>query len=262
MAAVTSYQFLECPLVIDDTARRRKRSNAQSAAAFDPARRGTAEPLWRDALAAIPPWTPTTRRLLVVSPHPDDEVLGAGGLIRQCVDSGRRVTLLSVTDGEAAYPDWPGLDRVRRAELKRALATLCGNVMFSVGLRVPDGRISDHAGQLRAALGALADDDTTIVAPYEADGHPDHEAAGAVCREFAQSTGRPLARYPIWAWHHSNPASMRVRWGKFPLQPQTRRAKAAAARCFTSQLCPARRAPIIPAHVMTYFSRPFEAFVL
>jgi LmbE family N-acetylglucosaminyl deacetylase len=236
--------------------------SARTGPAFDPAQRGTAESVWRDALDAIPAWTPTTGRLLVVSPHPDDEVLGAGGLIRQWVDSGLRVTLLNITDGEAAYPDWPALDRVRRVELERALTTLCGNAMFSVGLRVPDGRVGEHAGRLRAALAALVDHDTTIVAPYEADGHPDHDAAGAICREFAQSTGRALARYPIWAWHHRSPANMRVRWGKFPLQPQTRRAKAAAARCFTSQLRPERRAPIIPAHVMSYFSRPFEAFVL
>jgi hypothetical protein len=39
-----------------------------------------------------------------VTPHPDDEILGAGGLIRACAMAGRKVTVLSVTDGEAADP--------------------------------------------------------------------------------------------------------------------------------------------------------------
>jgi LmbE family N-acetylglucosaminyl deacetylase len=167
---------------------------------------------------------PATGRLLVVSPHPDDEVLGAGGLIRDWLRAGRPVTLLSITDGEAAYPDWPGLGLVRRSELKQALATLGDTRLLAVSLRIPDGRVNEHADTLRAALTAVCDHDTTLIAPYEADGHPDHDAAGAVCREFAHSTGLAVARYPIWAWHHSTPAGMPARWGKFPLQPRTRRA--------------------------------------
>lgn len=229
---------------------------------FDPAQPGTDETVWRAALDAAPCWLPATGRLLVVSPHPDDEVLGAGGLIRHWARAHRPVTLLSITDGEAAYPDWPGLGLVRRSELNQALVTLGGARILNVGLRIPDGRVDEHAGALRAALATLSDPDTTLIAPYEADGHPDHDAAGTVCREFAQSAGLAIARYPIWAWHHSTPAGMPARWGRFPLQPQARCAKTAAVCCFSSQLRPDRRLPIIPAHVMSYFSRPYEAFVL
>jgi LmbE family N-acetylglucosaminyl deacetylase len=237
-------------------------TSSTSSSSFDPTQPGTAEDVWRAALDSKPMWEPATARLFIVSPHPDDEVLGAGGLIRQWVRSGRPLTLLSITDGEGAYPDWKGLDQVRRAELDRALATLCGTSLIRVGLRVPDGRVREHTRILRAALEALVDNDSTLIAPYESDGHPDHDAAGAVCCDFARATGRALARYPIWAWHHASPACMAVRWGRFPLPPQTRQAKAKAARCFISQLRPDGRTPIVPEHVMTYFSRPYEAFVL
>jgi LmbE family N-acetylglucosaminyl deacetylase len=229
---------------------------------FDPSLPGTDDSVWRAALDAAPSWQPASGRLLVVSPHPDDEVLGAGGLIRQWTDAARPVTVLSVTDGEAAYPDWCGLDRVRRAELRQALSTLCAAPLISVGLSIPDGRVGEQTEVLRAALAALCDADTTLIAPYEDDGHPDHEAAGRVCREFARSQGMAIARYPIWAWHHSTPAGMPVQWGRFALPPRARSAKLAAARCFGSQLRPARRTPIIPPHVLAYFSRPYEAFVL
>ncbi len=230
--------------------------------AFDPAHQGTPERVWRAALDPLPAWAPTTARLLVVSPHPDDEVLGAGGLIRGWAQAGRAVTVVSITDGEAAYPDWRGLDQIRHAELTRAIDTLCTHGVISVRLRIPDGRVARHTATLRAALSALADQDTTLIAPYESDGHPDHEAAGAVCCELARTKDLALARYPIWAWHRLTPATMPVRWAKFPLQRAACQAKAAAARCFVSQVSPPDRPPIVPAHVMTYFTRPYEAFVI
>jgi LmbE family N-acetylglucosaminyl deacetylase len=231
-------------------------------AAFDPARPGTPESEWRAALDPAPAWIPTTAHLLVVSPHPDDEVLGAGGLMRDWVLAGRELTIVSVTDGEAAYPEWLGLGRVRRAELERALETLCGTRRQPIRLNIPDGRVAEYQNTLRAALAPLLRDQTTLIAPYESDGHPDHDVTGAVCCELALERSIALARYPIWAWHRLRHRQMAVRWGKFPLRDSTVRAKADAARCFSSQMSAPDRAPIVPPHVMTYFSRPYEAFVL
>ncbi len=45
------------------------------------------------------------RNVLVVSPHPDDEVLGVGGTIPLIKEDGGRVTVVIVTDGSSAqYP--------------------------------------------------------------------------------------------------------------------------------------------------------------
>jgi hypothetical protein len=54
-----------------------------------------------------------------------------------------------------------------------------------------------------------------------------------------------------------------LRIGRFVLDAATQAAKAEAVNCFTSQLAPgASRAPIVPAHVLNYFTRNFEAFLL
>jgi LmbE family N-acetylglucosaminyl deacetylase len=62
-----------------------------------------------EALAAAPP-SPTpaldvaitsATRLLVLSPHPDDEVLGAGGLIRRVTKAGGAVRVVLLTSGDA-----------------------------------------------------------------------------------------------------------------------------------------------------------------
>ena len=50
---------------------------------------------WPEALFA------DAQRLVVVSPHPDDEVLACGGLMALAAQAGVAITVISVTDGEA-----------------------------------------------------------------------------------------------------------------------------------------------------------------
>lgn len=45
------------------------------------------------------------KKILVVSPHPDDEVLGCGGTIKKYVQAGSQVYLCVVT--KPLVPDWP-----------------------------------------------------------------------------------------------------------------------------------------------------------
>jgi LmbE family N-acetylglucosaminyl deacetylase len=77
-------------------------------------------------------------RLLVIAPHPDDEVLGAGGLMRRVYDSNGAIRIVYLTDGDG-YPegveaedhvesptpsDYRGYGRQRRREARAALSTL------------------------------------------------------------------------------------------------------------------------------------------
>jgi LmbE family N-acetylglucosaminyl deacetylase len=231
---------------------------------FNPALPGTPEADWRKALAAQPAWVPRRGPLLVVSPHPDDEVLGAGGLMRLWNAWHLPVTLLSVTDGEAAYPDWQDLRERRRAELDCALGVLSLAHIPTVRLGLRDGGGEANRPALHEALAALCDHRPTLIAPYERDGHPDHEAAGETCRQVAQEYKLPIGRYPIWAWHHVRPQDFEgARMGRFALDTVTQAAKADAIDCFTSQLAPGdSRISIVPPHVLEHFKREFEAFLL
>jgi len=232
--------------------------------AFDPDLPGTADRLWLDMLHAQPRWSPHTDFLIVVSPHPDDEVLGAGGLIASYARRQAWVVVISVTDGESAYPDWSGLDLVRRNELKTALAQLGAARVPVVRLGLPDGQVRFHLGTLRNALSKWVTPSVTLIAPYEEDGHPDHDAVGRTCLQLAHERQALIARYPIWAWHRSDPRTLSgLRWGRFELDGATREAKRRAIETFASQLKPPSvRKPIVPAHVLPYFMRSFEALIL
>jgi LmbE family N-acetylglucosaminyl deacetylase len=235
----------------------------QKSKIFSPADAGTSEPEWRSLLRYSEEWCPRQGPLLVVAPHPDDEVLGAGGLVRSWAMAGQTVTVLSVTDGEAADVGRPDLGRIRRAELRNALRTLSLLHVEVRRLGIPDGEVQGFKSRLRYAVQECTQGQGTLIAPYEHDGHPDHEAVGKVCLDVAQSDGVPIARYPVWTWHHTNPRSlMALRWGLFRLGAAARRAKTRAMQCFESQLRPPRGLPIVPAHVLAHFERPYEAFLL
>jgi LmbE family N-acetylglucosaminyl deacetylase len=230
---------------------------------IDAAIRGTNELHWQTLLAEAPLWTPADGPLLIVSPHPDNEVLGAGGLIHSWRQAGRKVTILSLTDGEAAYPHWNRLARVRREELKEALQILSPRPLLIVRLGIPDGRIAACASKVRGAIVSLAVPGTTIIAPYENDGGPDHNAAGLTSCEMARDLGLPIVRYPIWTWHHGDPPALTsLPWRRFSLSEAAQTAKAEAVTCFTSQTSPYKRRPIFPDHIIRYFARPYESFLV
>ena len=199
---------------------------------------------------------------MVLAPHPDDEVLGAGGLIHDWVNAGLSVTVVSVTDGEAADVARPGLDIIRREELRNALRRLSSAHVEVRRLGLPDGRVRDHANRLRNAVASHLDPAGTLLAPYEGDGHPDHEAVGKTGMELAAALGMPIARYPIWAWHRATPGALAdLSWKRFPLSLEAQRAKSRAIQCFDSQLRPPVGPPVVPPNVLAYFARPFEAFI-
>jgi len=92
-------------------------------------------------------------RLLVVAPHPDDEVLGAGGAIQRVHTLGGYVHVVYLTDGDG-YPegvqkedhieapapsDYRGYGRRRRREARAALRTLGLPTDAHTFLSFPDG---------------------------------------------------------------------------------------------------------------------------
>ncbi len=171
--------------------------------------------------------------------------------------------VLAVSDGEAAYAT-PGLRGVRRRELRRSLAQAPRtSVMF---LRLPDGAIGKHQRHLQRALQSASANVGVIVAPYESDGHPDHDSVGAVCRQVARRNEIPLLRYFIWRWHLGNAEDFDPsQFVRLPLNARERQTKQRMMASFPSQLLgeAGSRAghAVVPPHVLQYFARPYEAFL-
>ncbi|GGB31912.1 hypothetical protein GCM10011492_23250 [Flexivirga endophytica] len=211
------------------------------------------------------------RHIVVVAAHPDDETLGAGGLIATATAAGIPVDLLIFTAGECSHPGSPthdkaALTRIRSAEAERA-ATALGLRTGSVRVGgIPDGQVADHVEELTASIVAQAGrldraGEVLIVAPYRQDGHPDHDAAGAAAAAAAHRTDASLLEYPIWFRHQYTPDDLQAdRLQQLHLTPAARAAKRRAIDAHRSQVRPLSDQPgdeaILQPDFLRHFAEP------
>lgn len=149
-------------------------------------------------------------RLVVVAPHPDDEVLGTGGLMRWTAASGRDVVVVAVTDGEASHSRSArvtGLQLRRRRAEERAEALARLDVPATViSLGLPDQGCTRRREDLVAELTDLLRSGDIIVGPAVGDRHPDHVAVASAISEAAPSVVDQWWEAPTWALVHGTAA--------------------------------------------------------
>jgi len=133
---------------------------------------------WLAALEHVPKWSPPRLHTIVLAPHPDDETLGAGRLIASQRSRGVPVTVMAVTDGEAAYAEAEGLGALRHAEQEAALAELGVERRDILRLHLRDGAVAASEDVLVRLLKPVVKYPGLLVAPWSRDLHPDHEACG------------------------------------------------------------------------------------
>ena len=242
----------------------------------DEDRVGTPETEWAASsqLRAVPELgTVRPRRVVVVAPHPDDEIFGAAGLMQSVLSRGLPLEIIAVSDGEASHPlaVEQGLDLrfMRRQESAQALQRLGWKTPTITRLGLPDGQIARSCDHLVASLRARVGPGDLCVAPWWHDGHPDHDACGQAALGVAESVGAQFLGYLVWAWHWADPRHSDLPWAdcrRFDFDRRTAARKRWATGAFASQtrpLGPDREgAPLLPGAVLRRFWRPYEVFVL
>lgn len=177
---------------------------------------------------------------LVVTPHPDDESLTVGGLIARQRGRGVPVTVLAVTDGEAAYPDRRlafDLKTVRVVEQHAALERLGVDSDHIVRLGIPDGAVPDRQHDLAGTIAELAGEAGLVVSPWPQDWHSDHEACGRAALDAVRDPNVRHVHSVFWGWHH-RPTSLLPPGDVLAveLEPHEYRAREQAIACHVSQV--------------------------
>lgn len=141
--------------------------------------------------------------MLVIAPHPDDEVIGCGGTLCLHARRGERVAAVFLTSGELGLKQLPREKAwaTREAEA-RAAAKILGLTDLHF-LRQPDWTLDQHrAAAARALRRVLRQEQPALVyLPHPEDGHPDHQAALPVLRAALKGTGLgtpELRAYEVW----------------------------------------------------------------
>ncbi len=143
-------------------------------------------------------------RVLVISPHPDDESIGCGGTVRRHVIAGDEVRVIFLTSGEKCGTgrDDAETARIREKEAKKAAAILgVAGIEF---WRQPDGDVrarQDIVAQLRNYI--LAWNPKRIYVPHAREDHSDHRAAARIVKRAltGAAAGRKtpaVLMYEVW----------------------------------------------------------------
>jgi LmbE family N-acetylglucosaminyl deacetylase len=146
---------------------------------------------------------PEGPNVLVLSPHPDDDILGCGGTLAKHQKAGHTITSVTLTDGSLGDPtfsDRTALIEERERESERA-AKIIG-VSRCVFLREKDQKLENKAPVIEK-VGSLLDEikPDLVYLPFFLDNHPDHMATHKIFYQVAlhSTLRRECCFYETWA---------------------------------------------------------------
>lgn len=135
------------------------------------------------------------KKVLVVAPHPDDDVIGCGGSIVKHVDRGNIVGVVYLTSGDigSLAHSAEEMTTIREAEAAKAAKFL--GISETYFLRNPDGCLSlnrDNLVRVTTLLREFRPD--VLYIPHQHDDHRDHRTARDLAVEACLWAGSPRAQ--------------------------------------------------------------------
>jgi LmbE family N-acetylglucosaminyl deacetylase len=155
-------------------------------------------------------------KILIIAPHPDDEIIGLGGLILESLKQKKEVYFLFLTDGEASGA------HSSEVEIKNARKSLTNQICAKLGIpkinvcrfSLVDGRVPHMKDkgfvEICHNLVTLINEiqPQVIFATHPMDYWPyDHVACAAITKEAVKQSKLKvdLYFYWVWAWYHLKP---------------------------------------------------------
>ncbi|AZE94527.1 LmbE-like protein [Pseudomonas orientalis] len=183
-------------------------------ASLSEGRRGPAQ-IWNSApqLAQMPVITlaslvPPSARVVVIAPHPGDEVLICGGLLQMLSTRQHPLKLISITDGSASHPGsrvWSAgrLSVIRPQESAEALRRLGVPLHSLKWLRggFCDNALANQEQPMSQFIARYLMPGDVVFTTWRHDGDDDHEAVGRASANACNQVGAQLYELPMWAWH-------------------------------------------------------------
>lgn len=156
------------------------------------------------------------KSILVIAPHPDDEIIGLGGLILQTLEKKGKVTIVYLSDGENSGI-WEDKEEIKKQRIALT-EKVCKQIQISTDsiyrFHLADGEISklksaDFQSVVKRLCTIIEDvKPEAVFATHELDFWPyDHVACANLTKEAIEKSGfKPqLYFYWVWAWYHLKP---------------------------------------------------------
>lgn len=157
----------------------------------------------------IKPLTPVDK-ILIIAPHPDDEILGCAGLIQKSLEENHRVDVIIMSGGGKSHS---GCCNITTDELIRNRRSLSKNAAGIIGLPdenlyfldYPDGNIdysNEETKQLKKLMSDINPD--MIFIPHQREGWSDHIQTAEIVKKLV--TGKESVKiyeYCVWFWYYN-----------------------------------------------------------
>lgn len=147
-------------------------------------------------------------KILILAPHPDDEVFGCGGLIARLVAECHAPHVIVLTGGGGSHR---GCCSTAESDIISARRKLTHKAMSALGLPesniheldFTDGHISEGNAAEKKKLESLISkiNPNVILVPHHGEGWPDHVAARDLGIELA-GDDMAVYEYCVWMWYY------------------------------------------------------------
>jgi len=143
-------------------------------------------------------------RVLVVTPHPDDEAIGCGGALCAHAETGDSLRLICLTSGEQGGHGLPPGETASRREAEAAAAARILGAGAPEFWRQPDGGLRVTRALVARLRELIADwRPELLYVTHDREMHPDHRAAARLVRrtlrELPAATRVPAVRlFEVW----------------------------------------------------------------
>lgn len=143
------------------------------------------------------------KNILVLSPHPDDESIGCGGVLHQHVKAGDHVHTLFLTSGErGGHGMSPELTLQTREAEAKAAAEVLGYKSLEFW-RVPNGKLTSSLSLVKRLVQLMRSFKPDIIyVTHQKEQHPEHRAAARLVQKTLQAIPKgkaPLVlMYEVW----------------------------------------------------------------
>lgn len=130
-------------------------------------------------------------KLLIIAPHPDDEVIGPGGTLIRAISNGAHATVVYLTSGSAHQA------AIREAEATAVAQRIgfgCEFLRWEAG-RIPVDTVA--VDRLADVLAAVRPD--ILMLPFLLDDHDDHRRASELLMNVARQQKLP-SEFEVWAY--------------------------------------------------------------
>jgi LmbE family N-acetylglucosaminyl deacetylase len=147
---------------------------------------------------------------VILSPHPDDEVIGCGALIAASARAGHAPVIVHVTDGSGSHPNSRLFPRPLLTALRQHEARLAAEVLGVASCRVHFMGLRDTAAphdgpELTAAIETIIETieryrKPVIFAPWINDPHGDHQSVSKMATLVSRILAVRQLSYLVWGW--------------------------------------------------------------